>query len=66
MTFPSKNRKNYTIEKVRYSLERLGVSVSGTEIDTSHAKSHIGIKSWGKIDFLRNHCKYYLVRKVHE
>jgi hypothetical protein len=51
--------KDYTVEVVEKSLERKGVKiVDNNTIDISGAKN-IGIKSWGKIDFLRYHERYF-------
>ena len=59
MTTPSKNNKNYTVERVKRSLEKKGVRIDNMDIVLIGAKN-LGIKSWGMVDFLRYHEKYYL------
>ncbi|WP_428743127.1 hypothetical protein [Tenacibaculum sp.] len=51
----------HTEDEVIRSLSKKNVSISGKVIDLVHAKE-LGNGSWGKIDYLVNHCNYNLIK----
>lgn len=62
-------RKNYSVDEVIKALSRKSdVRVNSTtqevvvvKSSSKHAKCDLGNGSWGKIDYLVNHCGYRLL-----
>lgn len=57
-------KKEHTLESVRASLARKGAIIDSTTCNLKQAKN-IGIKSWGKVDYLRTVHKYHITGVTH-
>ena len=56
--------RKHRVDEVIRALEKKGCKIDNTNVIDCKKATNLGNKSWGKIDFLVNHCGFIVINYI--